>query len=355
MPQPLTHPEALSITNHPNLETLRKELIQAVSKYAYPSYRLAFRQIANTLLPYLGLWALLIFIVLNDYPYWLTLLLTVPAAGFLVRLFILFHDCCHGAFFSSRAANRILGYIAGILTFTPFEDWQRTHVIHHSRSGNLDSRGVGDIWTLTVDEYLSASPRKRLAYRLFRNPLVLFSVIPLVLFLIMQRFPSPGAKKRERNSVIFTNLAIVTLIVLLGFTLGFKNYVLIQLPIILMASIAGMWLFYVQHQYEGVYWARQQNWDMISSGLAGSSYYKLPNVLQWLVGNIGLHHIHHIRANIPNYNLQRCQNEVKLLQTVQPLTLLKSFKSLWLNLWDEQRQKLVSFREISLLPRLRTH
>lgn len=352
MPQPYIQSETLLLGNPPGMQIYRKELIQAVSKYAQPSNRLALRQIANTLLPYLGLWALMIVTVLYDFPYWITLILTVPAAAFLVRIFILFHDCCHGAFFPSRSANRVLGYIAGILAFTPFEDWQRTHIIHHAASGNLDSRGVGDIWTLTVEEYLSASLSKRLAYRLFRNPLVLFGVVPIVLFLILQRFPSSGAKKRERNSVITTNLAIAIMIALMGFTLGFSNYLLIQLPIILMASVAGMWLFYIQHQYEGVYWARGQNWDMISSGLAGSSYYKLPGVMQWLVGNIGLHHIHHVRANIPNYNLQRCQNEVPLLQTVKPLNLRNSFKSLWLNLWDEQKQQLVGFREIRLLPRI---
>ena len=196
----------------------------------------------------------MIFSVLHGFSYGITLLLSVVASGFLVRIFILFHDCSHSAFFPSRRANRILGYIAGIMTFTPFEDWQRTHVIHHSASGDLDRRGVGDIWTLTVDEYLSASRLKRFAYRFFRNPLFLFTIIPFVLFLILQRFSSPGARKRERNSVIFTNGAIVAIIALMSLTLGFQNYLMIQLPIIMMAASAGMWLFYVQHQYEDVYW-----------------------------------------------------------------------------------------------------
>lgn len=352
MPQPVISSATLSPTFHANRPSFRQELIQAISKYAQASYRQAFWQVANTLLPYLGLWILMMVSVVYELPYWTTLLLSVPAAAFLVRLFILFHDCCHGAFFPSRPANRLFGYITGILTFTPFEDWRRTHIIHHSASGNLDSRGVGDIWTLTVDEYLSASRLKRLAYRLFRNPLVLFGIIPLVLFLVLQRFPSAGAKKRERNSVMITNLALAGLILSMSLTIGFTNYLAIQLPIIFMAAVAGMWLFYVQHQYEEAYWARQHDWDLISSGLAGSSYYKLPAVLQWLVGNIGLHHIHHVRANIPNYNLQRCQNEVPVLQSVRPLTVRNSLKSLCLNLWDEQRQKLVSFRSIRMLPRL---
>lgn len=344
------HSEPISSSPHSSYRGLREDLIHAVSKYAQPDYRKAFWQLANTFLPYFGLWAVMIVTIVYDLPVWTTLLLAVPAAAFLVRIFILFHDCCHGAFFPSRRANRVLGYIAGILTFTPFEDWQRTHTIHHAASGNLDCRGTGDIWTLTVDEYLAASRIKRLGYRLFRNPLLLFTVIPFVLFMILQRFSSRGAKKRERNSVLFTNIAIVAIMVLMSQILGFGSYILIQMPVIIIAASAGMWLFYVQHQYEDVYWERQQNWDLTSSGLEGSSYYKLPKILQWLVGNIGLHHIHHVRANIPNYNLQRCYNEVPLLQMVKPLTLRTSLKSLWLNLWDEQKQKLVSFRSIRNQP-----
>ena len=347
-----TRLEMLASSDSENIQSIREDLIKSVSKYAQPDYQKAFWQISNTFAPYIGLWALMIFSVLHGFPYWITFLLSVAASGFLVRIFILFHDCSHVAFFPSRRANRILGYIAGIMTFTPFEDWQRTHVIHHSASGDLDRRGVGDIWTLTVDEYLSASRFKCFAYRFFRNPLFLFTIIPLVLFLIIQRFPSPGAKKRERYSVIFTNVAIAAIITVMSLTLGFQNYLLIQLPIIMMAASAGMWLFYVQHQYEDVYWSRHQSWDLTLSGLEGSSYYKLPKVLQWIVGNIGLHHIHHVKANIPNYNLQRCFDEVSALQTVTTLTFSKSLKSLWLNLWDEQRQKLVSFRSIRMLPRI---
>lgn len=353
MSQQLTNPEMPAISDSENNPSTREDLIQTVSKYAQADYRKAFWQIANTFVPYIGLWSLMVFSVLHGFPYWITLLLAVPAAGFLVRIFIFFHDCCHVAFFPSRRANRILGYIAGIMTFTPFEDWQRTHVIHHSASGDLDRRGVGDIWTLTVDEYLSAPRLKRFAYRFFRNPLLLFGIIPFVLFLILQRFPSQGAKKRERQSVILTNVAIAAIIIVMSLTLGFQNYLLIQLPVIVIAASAGMWLFYAQHQYEDVYWTRHESWDLTRAGLEGSSYYKLPKVLQWIVGNIGLHHIHHVKANIPNYNLQRCYDEVSVLQAVKPLTLGRSFKSLWLNLWDEQKQKLVSFRSIRMLPRMR--
>jgi acyl-lipid omega-6 desaturase (Delta-12 desaturase) len=354
MSQQFTRSEMPASSDSGNTQTIREDLLRTIAKYAQADYRKAFWQIFNTFIPYLALWALMIFFVVHDFPYWITLSLAVPAAGFLVRIFIFFHDCCHIAFFPSRRANRILGYIAGIMTFTPFEDWQRTHIIHHSASGDLDRRGVGDIWTLTVDEYLTSSWLKRFAYRFFRNPLLLFGIIPLVLFLILQRFPSQGAKQRERESVFFTNVAIAAIIAVMSLTLGFQNYLLIQLPVIVMAASAGMWLFYVQHQYEGVYWNRHESWDLTRAGLEGSSYYKLPKVLQWIVGNIGLHHIHHVKANIPNYNLQRCYDEVSALQKVTPLTLRKSFKSLWLNLWDEQKQKLVSFRSIRMLPRMRT-
>jgi omega-6 fatty acid desaturase (delta-12 desaturase) len=350
MSKQFTLTEDVATSEIPESPSTRVMLIRAISKYAQSDYRKASWQISNTLVPYIGLWALMLFFLLNDFPYWLVLLLSVVAAGFLVRIFILFHDCCHYSFFPSHKANRIFGYIGGILTFTPYEDWQRTHILHHASSGNLDRRGVGDIWTLTVNEYLAASRFKRFGYRSFRNPLLLFTVIPLVLFLIVQRFPSTGAQRRERNSVMMTNSAIVGIVVVMSLVFGFQNYLLIQLPIIIIAASIGMWLFYVQHQYEGVYWAPSQVWDLTRSGLEGSSYYKLPAPLQWIVGNIGLHHVHHVKANIPNYNLQRCLNETPILQKVQPLTLWTSLKSLWLNLWDEKRQKLVSFRSIKMTP-----
>lgn len=352
MTNKINQSKTLAKANEKN-QANRKDLIQALSTYAQPDYRKALVQVSNTFVPYLGLWALMIYTVVQGFSVWITLFLAVLAAGFLVRLFVLFHDCCHGAFFPWRTGNRLFGYVAGILTFTPFEDWQRCHVIHHANSGDLDNRGDGDVWTLTVAEYLSASWLKRIAYRIFRNPLILFSITPLVLFLVVHRFPSPGAKKRENLSVLFTNAAIVGLILIMSLTLGFYNYLLIQFPVILVAASIGTWLFYVQHQYEDAYWARTPDWDLTRSGLEGSSYYQLPTVLQWMVANIGLHHIHHVRANIPNYNLQRCYNEVPALQSVTPLTMQKSFQSLWLNLWDEEGQKLVSFRSIKGMPRRR--
>ena len=218
--------------------------------------------------------------------------------------------------------------------------------MHHATVGDLDRRGTGDVYVMTVDEYLAAPKLKRIAYRLFRNPLVMFGLGPASVFLIAHRFSHKGARKRHRFSVYFTNLAIAAIIGVASLTIGFRTYLLVQLPIILIAAAVGVWLFYVQHQFEGVYWARHESWDPMRAALEGASYYKLPKVLQWFTGNIGLHHIHHVRPRIPNYNLQRCYDEVAAMQAVEPLTIRKSLRSLQLHLWDESNQKLVGFRSL---------
>lgn len=322
----------------------------ATAKYGKPDIRRATWQIIDTMVPYAGLWALMILMIRNGSPFWMTLALAVLAGGLLVRIFILFHDCCHGSFFASRRANTLMGFVTGILVFTAFEDWRRAHGRHHATFGDLDRRGTGDIWTMTVAEYRAASLRKRVAYRFFRNPLVLFGPGPLILFLVLNRFPTAGARRRDRISVLLTDLAILAVLLLAGLTIGLRTYLLIQLPIILVASCAGMWLFYVQHQFEGVYWARHENWDPMRVALEGSSYYRLPKVLQWFTGNIGLHHVHHVRPRIPNYHLQQCCDGIPALKAVQPLTLRGSLKCLKLNLWDEAKQRLVSFRTLKSLP-----
>jgi len=273
------------------------------------------------------------------------------AAGFLVRVFIIFHDCGHGSFFKSRRANDAWGFIAGVLTFTPYFHWRWEHALHHSTSGDLDRRGVGDVWTLTVQEYLESSRWKRFAYRLARNPFVLFVLAPLFLFVIRERFPSPGAPRRERNSVYLTNLAILGLAGTLSCIFGLKAYLLLQLTITLVAGSAGIWLFYVQHQFEGVYWERGEEWDYAKAALQGSSFYKLPKILQWFSGNIGFHHIHHLSPRIPNYHLEKCHRAEPLFQTVQPITLFSSFKSFTFRLWDEQRRKLVGYGHLRTLRR----
>jgi omega-6 fatty acid desaturase (delta-12 desaturase) len=320
---------------------------QAISEFAQADRRRAIWQLVNTFVPYVGLWVLMVYTIRAGFSYWLTLALIIVAVVLQVRIFIFFHDCGHRSFFASPRANTVLGYVTGILTFTPYHDWRRAHAKHHATAGDLDRRGWGDVWTMTVEEYLAAPRLNRLAYRLFRNPLILFGLGPTLIFLITQRFPHKGAKRREITSVIITDLAILAIVLVASLTIGLRTYLLIQLPILLIAGVLGLWLFYVQHQYEGVYWARHEVWDPNKAALQGSSYYKLPKFFQWCSGNIGLHHIHHLRPRIPNYSLQRCYDAIPAMQEVQPLTFLKSLGSLRMNLYDETQQKLVSFRSLA--------
>jgi omega-6 fatty acid desaturase (delta-12 desaturase) len=339
----------MQTTSHnpiPGPKMAKPEWYPATATYGKPDIRKATWQIIDTLVPYAFLWALMVLMIRSGYPYAITLALAVVAGGLLVRIFILFHDCCHGSFFASRRANTIFGTITGVLAFTAFDDWRHAHGRHHATFGDLDRRGTGDVWTMTVAEYRGAPLRTRLAYRLFRNPLVLFGPGPLILFLIINRLPTAGANRNDRISVLITDLAILAVVGLAGLTIGLRTYLLIQLPVILVASSIGMWLFYVQHQFEGVYWARHENWDPMRVALEGSSYYQLPRVLQWFTGNIGLHHVHHVRPRIPNYHLQQCFEGIPALQAIRPLTLRSSLTSLRLNLWDEVQHKLVSFRAL---------
>lgn len=327
----------------------RPEWYEATARYARPSLAKAVWQLVNTFVPYTALWVLMAYTVRQGYNYGITVGLAAAASVFYVRIFIFFHDCCHGSFFASFRANRILGYVTGILTFTPFDSWRRTHAVHHTTVADLDRRGVGDVWTMTVEEYLASPWRKRLAYRIYRNPLVLLGLGPIALFLILYRYPNRDAKKNERSSVLVTDLAILAILgtaILMG---GLRTYLQIQIPVILIGGAIGTWLFYIQHQFEGVYWARHEDWDPLRAALEGSSYYRLPRVLQWCTGNIGLHHIHHIRPLIPNYNLQQCINDVPALQSVSPLSIRRSLNSLRFNLYDEQQKALVSFGSLKTL------
>jgi omega-6 fatty acid desaturase (delta-12 desaturase) len=312
-----------------------------VARYQKPSTGRAVWQIVNTLVPYTALWWLMHFALAISW--WLTAPLAVLLGAIMVRTFIIFHDCGHGSFFRSAKANHILGAITGVLTFTPFYHWRWEHAIHHSSSGDLDRRGTGDVWTLTVQEYLEASRWKRFAYRLARNPIILFVIAPVFLFLIQQRVPSLKAPARERYSVYWTNLALGSVAAGLITLFGLKAYLIIQLTALVTAGSMGVWLFYVQHQFEGVYWERSEEWDYAEAALKGSSFYKLPKVLQWFSGNIGFHHIHHLSPRIPNYNLEKCHKAEPLFQTVKPITLFSSFKSLTFRLWDERRRKLVGY------------
>ena len=328
----------------------RPNWLKTTKAYEQIDLRKSIWQLVNTMIPYIALWYLMIRTIHLGYSYWLTLALAVLAAGFSVRIFIFFHDCGHGTFFASRRARSILGYITGVLMFTPYSDWSHNHRVHHATAGDLDRRDVGDVWTMTLDEYLAAPRSQQIFYRLVRNPIFMLGIGPFYVFLIANRFATKNAKRRERQSVWITNLALLAIILVASQTIGLRTYLLIQLPVILIAATGGIWLFYVQHQFEGVYWARHEEWNPIKASLQGSSYYKLPKIVQWFTGNIGLHHIHHIRPRIPNYNLQRCYDETPAFQAVKPITLRSSLRSLWLNLYDEQSGKLVSFRALKTLP-----
>jgi omega-6 fatty acid desaturase (delta-12 desaturase) len=320
---------------------------EAIAPYQKPILSRSVRQVINSFVPYFILWGLMIWSL--SISYLLTLALMVVAAGFAVRIFIIFHDCGHGSFFKSQRAASIVGFIAGVIAFTAYESWRRGHAIHHATSGDLDRRGGGDVYTMTVDEYLAAPWIKRLAYRLMRNPLVMFGLGPLWVFLVLPRFFHPGDGRREKWSIVWTNVALLGIFILASLTIGWKAYVMIQLPLLWMSGAAGIWLFYVQHQFPGMYWARHGQWDYFQSAIRGASYYKLPHLLQWFTGNIGFHHIHHLGPRIPNYLLESCHKNIAFLGEVKPLTLWESFKCTSLHLWDEQRQQLISFKMLEQL------
>lgn len=322
---------------------------QIVSKYQRPAAWPGIWQLLNTLIPYATLWFLMRLVV--PYSFWLAVPLAILAGGFLVRTFIIFHDCGHGSFLPSRKANDVVGFVTGVLAFTPYRHWTREHAMHHATSGDLDRRGTGDVWTLTVQEYLEASRWKRFAYRLARNPFILFGIAPFFLFVLKHRFAGAQAGPRERRSVFWTNTGIVVVAAGLSGIFGFKVYLALQLIAVMVAGSSGMWLFYVQHQFEDVHWERGPQWDYSVAALKGSSFYKLPRVLQWFSGNIGFHHIHHLSPSIPNYHLERCHRSEPLFQSVRPITLFGSLKSLTFRLWDERRQRLVGYRALRRLSR----
>jgi omega-6 fatty acid desaturase (delta-12 desaturase) len=318
--------------------------------YAVPDGRKAAIQLTDTLLPYFGLLFLMYLTVRAGAPVGLTLALALPAGLFLVRAFILFHDCCHGSFLASRRAMGAVGSILGVLVFTPFADWRHSHGVHHSSAGNLDRRGVGDVWTMTVAEYRAASRWRRFLYRAYRHPAVLFGLGPFFVFLVGNRLAAKGAGPAQRRSVLLTNLAIAAVAVGASLAIGPRAYLLIQLPVLFVGALAGIWLFYVQHQFDPSYWARSADWQSLAAALEGSSWYKLPKFLQWFSGNIGLHHIHHLLPRIPNYRLQDCLDAVPELHLERPLTIARSLAAVSLSLWDEAAGKLVAFRSLRPVP-----
>jgi omega-6 fatty acid desaturase (delta-12 desaturase) len=321
--------------------------IEVISKYNTPDTKRSIWQIVNSLVPYILLWIAMYYSL--GISYLLTLALAVIAAGFLVRMFIIFHDCGHGSFFRSKKANRIVGTILGSLVFTPYDYWHREHAIHHKTVGNLDKRGSGDVWTLTVEEYRQLPPGKKLYYRLYRNPLILLAIAPFFLFVIWFRIPRRNMDRAGRRSVHITNLIVLLFCIPLILVMGWKAFLMIQLPVIYIATVAGVWLFYVQHQYEDVIWTRQENWDYRKMALEGSSFLKFPRLLQWFSGNIGYHHIHHLSPMIPNYKLEACHKENQMFAGIKPVTFIPSLRTMSLRLWNEKAGKLISFREFRKL------
>lgn len=324
----------------------KPEWYMSTARFTKSVNRTAIWQLLSSIIPYLILLTLMVHTVQRGYSYGITLALATAAGALLTRIFILFHDCTHGSLVSSPRWNRNIGFLCGILTFTSFHDWRRSHAGHHITAGDLDRRGVGDITTMTVNEYLAAKPLQKLAYRLYRHPLVLLGIGPLYYFLVRNRYPSRGSNRINCFSVLATDLTLAAIWVGASLTIGWRTYVMVQLPVLLMAATLGVWLFYNQHQFEGVYWARHDEWDPWRVAMEGASYYQLPRWLQWVTGNIGFHHIHHMRPGIPNYRLQECFDAVPELREIAPLTLRRSLRSLRLNLYDEARKKLVSFSSV---------
>jgi len=315
-----------------------------VSAYNKPSLSKSWWQVINSVIPYIILWTLMAYSV-SISPI-LTILIGIIATGFMARIFIIFHDCAHGSYFKSSRMNKVMGFILSPITYTPFNKWRYEHLTHHATVGNLDDRGIGDIYTMTVNEYLNLSFLGKLKYKIYRHPVFLFGIAPFLLFVVKNRFGGSKMKIQDRLNVILTNIFIIGCNALLIWTVGWQTFLWVQIPIIYIGSSAGVWLFYVQHQYEDVIWTRKEAWDHTKLSLHGSSFFKLPRLLQWFTGNIGFHHIHHLSPKIPNYNLQRCHEENEAFQQVEPITFWASFKTWNLKLWDEKTQRLVGFRAV---------
>jgi acyl-lipid omega-6 desaturase (Delta-12 desaturase) len=311
--------------------------------YIGANLRRSVVNVLTSVIPYLGLSVLMYLLVNRSYP--LTLLLAVPAAGFLVRTYIVFHDCAHGSFLPEKRANAWLGTALGLLVFQSFACWRHNHAVHHATAGDLDRRGVGDVPTITVAEYRALSPRERLQYRLFRNPVVMFGLGPIIALVVQPRIVPRGARTRIKRSVRLTNVALAALVAGMCLIVGPRDFLLVQGPVAMLGGAAGIWLFYVQHQFEDVYWESNDRWSYLDTALHGSSHLKLPKLLQFFSGNIGLHHVHHLNARIPNYNLQRAHDEVAIFRDVPTLSLMDGLRAVKLKLYDEDRHCMVTFAQ----------
>ncbi len=330
----------MTLTDAEKTKQLRKE----VAQFAKAERNKSILQMINTIVPLIILWIAGYYLV--QFSPWITVACSVLSAAFLVRTFIIFHDCTHGSFFKNKKANDLVGNITGILTSFPYMKWRREHLIHHSASGNLDKRGIGDIDMLTVDEYLAKSKFGRLAYRLYRNPIVMFGLGPLYLVLVLNRFNVKSAKKKERLNTYFINIMLLLICASIIYFLGWQSFLLVHGITLFAAGSMGIWLFYIQHTYEDSYFEYDPEWDYVKAAVEGSSYYKLPKVLQWVTGNIGYHHVHHLAPRVPNYKLEEAHESIEPLQKATTITLKTSFESIRYKLYDPKQKKFISFKEV---------
>lgn len=328
-----------------------KELRKQVAPYEQSNTKASIFQMMNTIVPFIALWYLAYQSL--DISYLLTLLFSIVAGGFLIRIFIIFHDCTHHSFFKNRKANKIVGTFTGVLTLFPYSQWGHDHAVHHATSSNLDKRGTGDIWVMTVDEYVDASPMLKLAYRLYRNPVVMFVIGPIYVVLIKNRFNRKGARLDEKMNTYLTNALIAAISGVLIWTIGWDSFLLVEGPIFFISGSLGIWLFYVQHTFEDSYFEADKDWEYVKAAVEGSSFYKLPKLLQWMTGNIGYHHVHHLSPRVPNYKLEEVHKNTKPLQNVPTITLSTSLTSLKFRLWDERNKQFIGFREVKSLMKAR--
>jgi acyl-lipid omega-6 desaturase (Delta-12 desaturase) len=333
----MTSPDSLTAPDSP------RSWRGVLDAYAEPRLGRSLLDLGTSVVPYVALFVAMTFALRVSVL--LMLVLVLPASAFLIRTFIVFHDCTHGSFMRTRRANDVLGVALGLLVWLPFRGWQHEHAVHHATAGDLDRRGVGDIATLTVAEYQALPAWRRLGYRLFRNPLIMFGFGWLLVLVLKPRFVPRGARPRVRNSVLVTNLALALIVAALCLTIGWRAYLLVQVPVFVVSGAIGIWLFYVQHQFEDTYWQTHAGWRYDHAALEGSSFLKLPGVLRFFTGNIGFHHVHHLSVGIPNYNLQAAHNGNDRLRTVPQLTLRQGLRATRLKLWDERQGRLVTFRE----------